>query len=578
MPRILLIAPPSFHFQKLKENLIKIGFFITVISEEAETFDLIHSTPFDAYILEPFSNFKMAAKILRQLNELNYFSKCLLALPGVRPHEESTAKKIVKDNYFSINGPMEKIEQKINFLCTQNITDKANHIKISSPIIQHVKNEIEKAKKGKTELSFLYIRTKSNNLHQEDFLLSTINSIAPDRIKISNEALPFKEGLLILLLGTSKNDCLQFKKDFLEKITSSLPKENLNSFSDFECITATYPQDGTSYLEITQSLEAIDLEQQNYNNVTLNISTIAKHAEHFSQTFRPKRNSGGLPPIELNNYIPVNYLPPTWVGAFYQHENDPHQLYQYFQENAPTLIERITAIAQGLIHCFPQYNKISLQGKSNPFQDIISVFEIDEFKNICMFSLLENIFNNIPLQCSDLFPLSYLQTSVALELSKTLDYPKKTELLLCAFSQNLSNILINIRIPEHYQTIAKKNRTTNSSIGQLYFENHGFTPSELIKIFLKQWNVEEQIVESAACVRHEFIPKLNPQLTAITHLAVVISNLINKLNPEKNLNLSQMAVDEIGLRNRSLKLDSLNYMLREPKQWQNNYSFLNPTI
>jgi len=578
MPRILLIAPPSFDFQKLKENLIKIGFFITVISEGAETFDLIHSTPFDAYILEPFSNFKMTAKILRQLNELNYFSKCLLVLPGVRPHEESTAKKIVKDNYFSINDSIEKIEQKINFLCTQNITDKANHIKISSPIIQYIKTEIEKAKRGKTELSFLYIRTKSNNLHQRDSLLSTINSVIHNRIKISNEAIPFKHGLLILLFGTSKNDCLQIKKDFLEKITSSMPKENLISFSDSECNTATYPQDGTSYLEITQSLEAIDLEQQNDNNVTLNISTISKHPEHFSQTFHPKRKSSGLPTTELNNCIPVKYLPPTWVGAFYQHENDPHQVYQYFQENAPTLIERIAAIAQGLIHCFPQYNKISLQGKSNPFPKIISVFEIDEFKNICMFSLLENIFNNIPLQCSDLIPLSYLQTSVALELSKTLDYPKKTELLLCAFSQNLSNILINIRIPEHYQTIVKKNKATNSSIGQLYFENHGFTPSELIKTFLKQWNIEEQIVESAACVRYEFIPKLNPQLTAITHFAIVISNLINNHNSEKNLNLSQMAVDEIGLRNRSLKLDSLNYMLREPKQWQNNYSFLNPTI
>lgn len=576
MPRILLIAPPNLQFLQLKDNLIKKGFDITITTDEKDFDGLFRTFQFDCYILEPFSNFKMAARAIRTLNDLNRFPKILLLLPGLRPHEESTAKKIAKDNYFSINDSLEKITNKLNLICAQTSDKTSDYIKISSPIIHYIKSEIEKAKRSNSFLSFLYLQHKNSNPENKDIILTKINSIIHDRLRISDEAFPFKEGLLILLFGTSKSDCTKIKSVIFEKINTSLQKENLNFFSEFATTAATYPEDGNSYLEIIQFLEYPNFTNQNNIELPLRLSDMLNLPESFDKSFRHKQIASDSQILELKTYISINYMPPTWLGAFYQIENDEIQIYQCFYENEPLLLERILTISKELIKSYTQNLKKN-RINTNPFQDIISIIGLEEFKNICIFCVLERSFKNNLSDCSELIKLSYLQISVALELSKTLDYPKKSELLLSLYCQNLGNILIKSKSPSLYQSIFDKNKTTNSSIGKLFFEKLGFTPSELTKGFLKIWNIEEHIAESAICARYEFTPKLNPQLTAVTHLAIVISNLISDYKRESNLKISKIAIDEIRLRNRTLKFESINYLCEEEKTWLNNYAFLKPS-
>ncbi len=572
MPRILLITPPSLHFSQLKDNLIKNDFDLTIPTPKMELEELIKSTPFDCYFLEPFSNFKMAARIIRLLNDLNRFPKILFLLPGLRPHEDLTAKKIVKENFCSINDSLKSIINKINLICAQTSNITSDHIKISSPIIHYIKSEIEKAKRSTSFLSFIYLLPKNTNLGNLDGILTKINTIIHDRLRISDEAFPFKEGLLILLFGTSKSDCQKIKSVIFEKISTALQDENLDFFAEFSTTDATFPQDGNSYLEIIQSLETPNLNKQINIELTLKLSDILNHPEPFDKSFRRKQIAGETQNTELKTYIPINYLPPTWLGAFYQIENDAVQIYQCFMENEPLLLERIFTISKGLIKNYPP--NLNNQINNNPLHDIIATIGLEELKNICIFCVLEKSFQNAFTQCSELIKLSYLQISVALELSKTLDYPKKSELLLSLYCQNLSNILIKTKSPSLYQSIFDKNKTTKISVGELFFENLQFTPSELTKVFLKIWNIEEHIAESAYCARYEFTPKLNPQLASITHLAIVISNLISDLNRENNLKVSKIAIDEIRLKNRNLKFESINYLCEAKNTWQNTYAFL----
>jgi HD-like signal output (HDOD) protein len=573
MSRILLIAMPNLSILQLKDDLIQKGFNLFQTSEESETIESINACYYDCYILEPFSSFKMAARVIRLLNELNYFSKILLLLPGARPHEEFTARKIVQENYFSINESFETITKKINSICSLSPKNNQTQIKLSSPITHYMKSEIEKAKRGNTSLSFLYFR--SHNINSDKYIIK-INDILHDRLRISDEAFPYKNGILVLLFGTSKDDRAKIKSIIFEKINSTLKEENIDFFTDFETNEATYPHDGKTYIEIIQALESPISKAQKNDTSPQTLSDFLKLTESFDKSFRRGRNENKINAIAINSYITTNILPPTWLGAFYQIENDPSQFYHCFIENDPLITVRILTISNGLMQCFSQFTKNLNQQALKTFQEIISIFGLEEFKNICIFCILEKTFLDELAQSPELHQRGLFQIAVGLELSKYLDYPQKSELLLCLFCQNLSYILINKKSPQVYQTILNKNKTTNNCIGKLLFEEINFTPSELSIALLKRWNIEEHITESAYCARYEFIPKLNPQLTAMTHLAIVTANYIKSNNSEKNLKLSKIALDEIRLRNRNFQFDSINYLNDTQNQWGNLYSFIKP--
>jgi HD-like signal output (HDOD) protein len=582
MMRLLLIAVPDTFHLPFEQFLVKKGYEVCICENAEDAKIHMQSGSFDTYIIEPFANFTLGAIIIKQLKEWKLLDRVLIVLPGLSPNEEITAAKIVGKNYFLLDDSFPSIEEKIVQVISNNQSHVNFPIFLHKPAVQYIKGEIEKAKRGRTSLSFIYYRLLKSITDPKEIstTLQKVNTAVNYRLRISDDAFPFKNGIFVLLFGTHAQDRYIIANAIQKRVRRALKSANIDYSAYFELAEATYPDDGNSFTDILSLLDSAKPKTHwKENATTLNIaSEIFKETTTPQNSFRLKRKLKEIEATGANTFLNANYLPPTWFGALLQMCNDEKttpRLLQEFILNETNIADRLLQLSSGLISLFPErYHNGNNPTPQNLMESYLLLGQ-EEFKNLIYLCTLENsVLSGSSTDLSVLKENTFSQMATTLELSNKLDYQNKSELLLCAFCQAIGDILIKRKNPDKYFSIYEKQNSSNNSIGQLFFTELGFTPLELTWLFLNQWGIDESLIESTYCVRYENTSQLNPQLTAITHLSIVISNNISGLSNEKNLKLSKTSVDEILLRNRSFKPEDLNYLVDSYDQWLQKYSFL----
>ena len=248
---------------------------------------------------------------------------------------------------------------------------------------------------------------------------------------------------------------------------------------------------------------------------------------------------------------------------------------QEFILNETNIGARLLQISCGIISLFHENYRIEINQIPKSLNEVFLLFTPDEVKSLICFCTLElSVMSGHSNNFSELKKLTYFQMATILELSNKISYPNKPELLLGALCQAIGTLLIKIKNADTHHLVYEKQKNSGAVIGQIFHKEIGFTPSELTYLFLHQWRMDEPMAESAYCARYENNPHFNPQLTAITHLAIVISNNISGILNETGLSPAKNCIDEILLKNRSFKSDDLNYLSENIDQWIKNYHFI----
>lgn len=580
--RLLFIAVPDSFYLPFEQFLVKKGYEVFICDSSEEVKAQMQTGSFDTYIIEPFTNNNLGAFIIKQLIEWRLLDRVILILPGLNSNEESSAKKIVGNNYISLTDSFAVAEDKIVQIISTQRQDLNFPLYLHKPTIQYIKSEIEKAKRGRTSLSFIYYRLKNTSLNNQDItaILQKINISVNYRLRISDDAFPFQKGILVLLFGTHAQDRYIIANAIQKRLRRTLKSINIDFNANFDLAEATYPDDGNSYKEIMLLLEttvskSMGKESPNSSHF---ISELFGEPITHQNLFRQKRKLKEIELTEASTYLHTNYLAPTWFGTLLQLCNEDSTTPRIIEEfilNETNIGERLLQLSYGIINAFPKRYPFDKPTNSQSLKEGCLILGNEEFKNlISLCSLESSIFSGTTIDLSVLKEIIYSQMATTLELSKNFDFQNKTELLLCTFCQAIGYILIKRKNADKFFDVYEKQAGTGKSIGQLFLAEIGFTPSELTWMFLNNWGVEEPIIESAYCVRYENTPQLNPQLTALTHLSIVISNIISGLGNEQGLKLAKISYDELLLRNRTFKPDSLNYLSDNYDNWLQEYNFI----
>lgn len=582
MMRLLFIAVPEVFLLPFEQYLLKKGYeiFIAVSFEEAKTH--LNSGTFDTYIIEPYTNSEIGSFVIKQLKEWKALNRAILLLPGNYPNEEISARKIVGENFITLKDSFAFTEEKIVQIISKQRQNLNFPIFLHKPIIQYIKNEIEKAKRGHTSLSFIYYRLQESILNNNETfaILHKVNISVNYRLRISDDAFLFQKGILIMLFGTPVQDRYIIANAIQKRILRTLKTNNIEFATFFDLAEATYPDDGNSYNDIVHILDnkvgaKSAFEKENPQHV---ISELFSNFMNHQDLFRQKRKLKEIDTAETRTFLNASYLPPTWHGTLMQlcmEETTTPRIIEDFINNECNISERLMQISCGFINLFPERYKTDQIAIPQSLKEACLILGFNEFKNLISFCTIENtILASGLVDLSVLKEFIYTQMATAIELSKKLDYQNKSELLLCSFSQAIGYILIKRKSPEKFYEVYEKQNSSGKPIGALFLKELNFTPSELSWLFLNVWGIDEALIESACCARYENTPQLNPQLTAIIHLSIVITNSISGLGNEQNLKIAKISYDEILLRNRSFKANSINYLSDNFNSWLLEYNFI----
>ncbi len=432
--------------------------------------------------------------------------------------------------------------------------------------IQSLKSDLEKAKRARATISFLFFQMKQNpdaNHETNKILTQKILVNANYRLRISDEAMILNNGVLISLFGTQKKD-RKFITDLMQKrIKRSLKHLNLNMPELIHIAEATFPDDGNTLEEILTYLQSAETETAenkkaqpegslaNWLNIRTTTSDISYATSDYSE-----------PSHAIKTVIKKLPLPPIWffnlTRLLESPENSPRIFEAEFLKQCP-FHEKVIHCAKGIIACNKDLKGEVSDIESLDCKQILLLIGADEFKNILTWACMQNIiFKSTEYELTPIREFAIMTASVALELSNQLEYHHRSELLLFCTLQSLNLVVLKIGFPELFESFFNSKNTPFSVLAKNCHETTGTPYSALALPYLTKWNLSESILESLTTARYESLPKMNPQLVALTYLATCLTNHLSGLSLQGILHLNQLAWDEILLRNRNIKLDTFD--------------------
>ncbi|PCJ55021.1 MAG: hypothetical protein COA79_21290 [Planctomycetota bacterium] len=584
MIKVLFISIPDEISLLLEHYLEKKGYSVDKALTPPETQTFIESNQYNLFLLEPFSDYSLGAFALKLLRDYHFIEKTIIFYTNKSGSEKTIAAKIASNKICSIKDSCATIEDIIvrTVLHNSDKDESAYQEYIHKPKWQYLKGEIEKAKRGQTSISFLYfsILKESEKISNKD-LLQKVLIAANYRLRISDDTFEYKEGIIVILFGTTLVDRQIIINTIETRIRRILKSLKLSYHQFIKMTMATYPNDGTNLDNIIEILDKDSQSKLKAINKESNTNTLAnllRNPISQSDIFTH------MNPIVDSAHSPIRFIvktgptPPTYLSALNFLCLDPEttaRKLEEFLENETNLSPKVLNVAMGIIQTFPENHDIS-KFPPTDIKDACMQLGQEAIKDIIYYCALdEHLFSNTTYDLS--FNKDYLFNLICtlLEISKKLDYPSKTELLLAAQGYTTGYTLMQVSNNMLFTRLTNETKLNDINPAELSLKLFGCTPSEVIKEFLKQWSFEDSIIEATSSCTYETIPQLNPQLTAILHLGLSITNLLSNLRITKAMPLAQISLDELLLRNKNVDIEEFISLEEKFYQLQHHYHWLN---
>ncbi len=154
--------------------------------------------------------------------------------------------------------------------------------------------------------------------------------------------------------------------------------------------------------------------------------------------------------------------------------------------------------------------------------------------------LFENLQNkSMAMELKDTFIITLLSSTIAKELSKTLNFDNIEEAFICSMFHNLGRLLVTFYLPKHKREI--KEIIRNNRADEFTATRHvlGLTYEELGITFAKEWHFSDEILYTMQRKTDKELPKPTTKLDMLLCITSFSNKLCSVLNKE---NLSSVEI------------------------------------